>query len=251
MAKTKKLKPSPDVKDICFTIMPFGGYFDSYYESIYMEAIKNCGLEPRRADDLFRPSSIVSDIWELTKNCKIILADLSGKNPNVFYELGLAHAITKPAILITQSMDDVPFDLRGLRIIVYEKNEHNWGDILRRKIQKAINETLVDADKSIPPTFLNTKGVKKVEVTPEGKELLEIKNDIELLKNQVAKKSYLQTVPSLKTAPVLGDLKELIKMGQSERVIIAYARKKFPELNDESIELLIEAITKKLPEDDG
>jgi len=103
-------------KPNCFVIMPFGGWFDIYYQDIYIKAIESAGFIANRADDLYRPGNIVNDIWNLTKEADVILADLTNKNPNVFYELGLAHAITKPAILITASMDDVPFDLRSLRV---------------------------------------------------------------------------------------------------------------------------------------
>ena len=75
--------------------MPFGGWLDDYYQDIYCPAINAAGLEPHRADDLFRPSTIVTDIWVYTKKARLILADLSGKNPNVFYELGLAHALAE------------------------------------------------------------------------------------------------------------------------------------------------------------
>ena len=178
----KNVQPKKSSLGICFTIMPYGGYFDSYYAHIYCPAIESCNLEPRRADDLFRPGSIVGDIWDLTKKATVILADLTGKNPNVFYELGLAHAITRPAILIAQSMDDVPFDLRGLRIIIYDRNEHNWGEHLKIKIEKAIKETIASPDEAIPTTFLDIRGVKKVEVTPEAKEWLEIKRALEIIK---------------------------------------------------------------------
>jgi hypothetical protein len=77
--------------NICFVIMPFSGWLDQYYKSIYCAVIIAAGLEPHRADDLFRPSTIVNDIWAYTKRAKILLADLTGKNPNVFYEVGLAH----------------------------------------------------------------------------------------------------------------------------------------------------------------
>jgi hypothetical protein len=82
-------------KDTCFTIMPLGGWFDQFYLEIYKPAIESTGLSPRRADDLYRPRTIVHDIWEYTRNAKVILADLTGKNPNVFYELGLGHALAK------------------------------------------------------------------------------------------------------------------------------------------------------------
>lgn len=182
-----KQPQEPDTtKDTCFTIMPFGNWFDYYYESIYVPAIKSTGLTPRRADDLYRPSAIVHDIWTLTQDAKIILADLSGKNPNVFYELGLAHALTKPAILITESMDDVPFDLRSLRVIVYDKNEPNWGDALQQKIETSIKEILVSPLEAVLPTFLKVKeSTTKKTVTREEKELITLRQDIDLVKHQL------------------------------------------------------------------
>lgn len=173
--------------EICFVIMPFGGYFDIYYNGIYWAAITNSGLTPRRADDLFRPSSIIQDIWELTKNASIILADLTGKNPNVFYELGLAHALAKPAILITETMEDIPFDLRGLRIIVYNKNEPNWGATLQESIEKAIQETRASPNTTIPATFLdsNRSDIATPKVSHTEKEILELKQELESLKRMI------------------------------------------------------------------
>ncbi|WP_299114239.1 response regulator transcription factor [uncultured Winogradskyella sp.] len=170
---------------ICFVIMPFGGWFDNYYSDIYIPAIADSDLKPVRADNLYTPGSIINDIWRFTQEAEIILADLTGKNPNVFYELGLAHAIAKPAILITQSMEDVPFDLRGLRIIVYDKNVHNWGELLKIKISNAISETLNSPLKSVLPTFIDLKPSKKQNLTEFDKEMLDLKQDVELLKREV------------------------------------------------------------------
>lgn len=164
--------------------MPFGSWFDDYYESIYVPAIESAGLTPRRADDLYRPSAIVNDIWTMTKEAAIILADLSGKNPNVFYELGLAHALTKPAILVTEAMEDVPFDLRSLRVIVYEKNEPNWGDILGEKIENAIREIVASPLDSVLPTFLKVKETKKT-VSKEEKDLISLRQDMDLIRHQI------------------------------------------------------------------
>jgi len=140
-------------KGTCFVIMPFGGWFDEYYKTIYEPAIRSAGLEPRRADDLYRPSSIVHDIWTLTKSARIVLADLTDKNPNVFYELGLAHAMAKPAILVTASLSDVPFDLRALRVLEYDKNRPNWGDLLSRNIQQSIAEVLASPEDAVLSNF--------------------------------------------------------------------------------------------------
>jgi hypothetical protein len=174
------------VTGTCFIIMPFGGWFDEYYSSIYQPAIRASGLEPKRADDLYRPSTIVNDIWILTKEAKVVLADLTGKNPNVFYELGLAHALAKPAILVTESMTDVPFDLRALRVIEYDKNDPEWGKLLSRNITKAIEEVLKSPLESVLPAFVD---VKKSNETPtvsaHDKALLEMRSDLELLRHEL------------------------------------------------------------------
>ncbi len=152
-AKTTE-KRNEQADDICFTIMPFGGYFDDYYQKIYSPAIEAAGLTPRRADDIFRTGTIINDIWEYTKKAKIILADLTDRNANVLYELGLAHALAKPVILLAETMEDIPFDLRSLRIIEYNKNLPNRGDLLREKIKTYIRETLKSPLKAVLPTFI-------------------------------------------------------------------------------------------------
>ncbi len=175
----------PSVQDICFTIMPFGGWLDDYYVSIYSPAIRAAGMEPHRADDLFRPSTIVKDIWAYTRKARLLLADLTGKNPNVFYELGLAHALAKPVILVAESMDDIPFDLRALRIIVYDKNVPDWGAVLRGKIETSIKEVLAAPVDAVLPAFLEIKAGPKPSVTPHEKEIIEIKQELDLLRRQV------------------------------------------------------------------
>jgi DNA-binding CsgD family transcriptional regulator len=175
------------LQDSCFVVMPFGGWHDNYYLNIYKPAIEEAGLTPMRADDIYRPSTIIKDIWELTNKATIILADLTGKNPNVFYELGLAHALAKPAILITESMEYVPFDLRALRILEFDKNHFEWGAILRQKIIASIKETIKSPLESVLPAFLEISDeVKQTgKVTQQEKELIELKQDIEFIKSNI------------------------------------------------------------------
>lgn len=183
--KTAGAKSASTERDACFVIMPFGGWLDDYYESIYRPAIRNAGLEPHRADDLFRPSTIVKDIWAYTRTARLLLADLTGKNPNVFYELGLAHALAKPAILVAESMDDIPFDLRALRVITFDKNAPDWGAILRDKIEASVKEVLAAPVEAVLPAFLEVKPDPKPSVTAHEKEIIEIKQELDLLKRQV------------------------------------------------------------------
>jgi hypothetical protein len=190
LRKTPKVKPNTSV-GTCFTIMPFGGWFDTYYESIYVPAIEAAGLMPCRADDLYRPSTIIHDIWSYTQSAKLVLADLSGKNANVFYELGLAHALAKPAILVTESMDDVPFDLRALRVLEYNKNEARWGEVLQQKISAAIAEVLAAPLQSVLPAFLTVKPESKTKAVSEHeKQFLELKREIDLLRSEVARSRF-------------------------------------------------------------
>jgi hypothetical protein len=173
-------------RPVCFTIMPFGGWFDDYYEALFRPAIETAGLEPKRADDLYRPSTIVNDIWSYTQSARVILADLTGKNPNVFYELGLAHALAKPAILVTESINDVPFDLRALRVLEYDKNQPNWGDGLRERITKAIREVVESPLESVLPAFLSVKpSAKPKEVTQRDKAILELRSDLDILRQEL------------------------------------------------------------------
>jgi hypothetical protein len=174
----------------CFVIMPFGGCFDDYYKEIYKPAIESTGLKSIRADDLSRSSPIIQDIWQFTLAADLILADLTQKNSNVFYELGLAHALAKPAILISNSMDDVPFDLRALRVIIYDKNNSAWGDKLEKDIEKAIKETLSSPINWILPTFLKQSDSKNQSITISESDFLELRRELSLLKSEV-RNSYI------------------------------------------------------------
>ena len=122
-------------------------------KEVYIPAIKEAGFEPVRADELFSSGSVVEQIWEQIDKAKVLLADLTGKNPNVFYELGLAHANRKPVIFTSGVLEDVPFDLRHLRVIIYEVREPNWNLKLRSLITAYLKSARQDPDRSIPQPF--------------------------------------------------------------------------------------------------
>ncbi|UCH95967.1 MAG: toll/interleukin-1 receptor domain-containing protein [Candidatus Aminicenantes bacterium] len=105
---------------LCFVLMPFSTNWSRKFFERHIELpCRELSLNAIRADDIYGVEGIMQDIWIHINKARIIIADLTGRNPNVFYEVGLAHAIGKDVILITQTMDDVPFDLRSLRCIVY------------------------------------------------------------------------------------------------------------------------------------
>lgn len=139
--------------DTCFVMMPFGEWFDKYYQDIYVPAIKDAGFEPVRADELFTTGSVVEQIWEQIRKAKVLLADLTGKNANVFYELGLAHADRKPVVFTAGQVEDVPFDLRHLRVIIYEVKEPEWAAALKQSVTDYLKNAMKEPEKSIPHPF--------------------------------------------------------------------------------------------------
>ncbi len=139
--------------DTCFVMMPFGYWFDRYYKEIYVPAIKEAGFEPVRADELFTTGSVVEQVWEQIEKAKLLLADLSGKNANVFYELGLAHAARKPVVFTSAQLDDVPFDLRHLRVIIYDIREPEWSPRLTKSVTDYLRNAMKEPGKSIPHPF--------------------------------------------------------------------------------------------------
>lgn len=131
-------------KPLVFVLMPFRDPFDKYYKSIIKPAIEEAGMLALRADEIFGPTEIVNDIWKAINKAEIVVAELTTRNPNVMYELGLSHAIGKHVIMLSQSIDDIPFDLRSLRCILYDTVEPEWAELLRRKIVKSIKAATTD-----------------------------------------------------------------------------------------------------------
>lgn len=139
----KVLKPfwgelsSTVINDTCFVLMPFT---PTKLTEIYKRYIKTpieleFNLKCLRADDIYKPTSIMLDIWEHLNSSRIIIADLTNKNANVFYELGMAHVLGKPVILICQRVEDVPFDLRGVRVLFYDDGPEGYDNLAVKIVQ--------------------------------------------------------------------------------------------------------------------
>lgn len=113
----------PEVTDdvLVSVMMPFDASFQGVYNSI-QGATEDAGLRCRRADEIWENPAIIQDIVNLIDRAKVVICDCTGRNPNVFYEIGIAHALGRDVILLTQSEQDVPFDLRHLRHIRYLNN---------------------------------------------------------------------------------------------------------------------------------
>lgn len=154
-ARIKKLVKNVNVntEDSCFVMMPFASPHGEYYKQIFEPAIRKAGLNPLRADaEIFGTGKIIDQIWRGITNSKVLIAELTTRNPNVFYELGMAHALRKPVVLISGNAQDVPFDLKHIRVIYYDVSDPFWGQKLMDKVAENILSALKNPEETLFPT---------------------------------------------------------------------------------------------------
>lgn len=113
----------------CFVMMPFSdpegydkGHFRKIYEQIIIPAIKNAGYIPDRVDENGVSDLITTKIFQSILDCEMAICDLSSRNPNVLYELGIRHAFDKPVVLITDDKTERIFDIQGISTITYRSS---------------------------------------------------------------------------------------------------------------------------------
>ncbi len=176
----------------CFVIMPIGDAEKdekraAEFGQIYSEWIKPAvesivipkrkeRIECHRADKETRPEELISHIIKNVVESDIVIADLSGNNPNVFYELGVRHAVSNNTILITQDLDAVPFDLRSQRIIEYRYEPQQLKN-LEKSLHDAITKIILEPQSIDNPVrrFLYNQGENRLgiqTVTPSDMELV-------------------------------------------------------------------------------
>src|SRR5437660_148582 len=126
-------------EDQCFMLMPFGEQWsDRIWKRHIKRIVEGFGMRVFRADDLYG-SNILNDIWRGITESRVIIADITGRNPNVMYELGLSHALKKDVIILSQCEGDIPFDLRVHRCLIYEDNSDGY-EQLEQQIPHFLSE---------------------------------------------------------------------------------------------------------------
>ncbi len=148
----KKLSKGLTVQatDTCFVMMPFAEPLGGYYASMYQPAIEKAKLKAVRADaEIFGTGKIIDQIWTGIRGARVLVAELTGRNPNVLYELGLAHALRKPVVLVSSNREDVPFDVQHVRVIYYDTRDPFWGTKLIDKVAENILSALKNPEEAI------------------------------------------------------------------------------------------------------
>ena len=110
------------IKNHIAVMMPFDQSFEPVYAAI-RTACNRRGLQTLRVDEIYTPTPVIQDIVVTIAQSKLVVADLTGRNPNVLYETGLAHSFNRDVIMIAQRKEDVPFDLDHIRFIPYRADQ--------------------------------------------------------------------------------------------------------------------------------
>ena len=128
-----------------FVLMPFSEPLNEVYEFLIKGALTEAGYNVSRADDIKSQSNILEGIISGIMQSSLIVADLTDSNANVYYELGIAHALQKKVVLITQEIEELPFDLRSYRVIPYSTHFSKMNEAkvtLKELAKEALDGTL-------------------------------------------------------------------------------------------------------------
>jgi hypothetical protein len=152
-----------------FVLMPFHAEFDDIYQLGIKETARSLDILAERVDEQIYREGILERIYRQIDIADVVVADMTGKNPNVFYEVGYAHAKGKLCILLTSDAGDIPFDLKHRRHIVYNGSIGTLRDRLKQELEWARTEVR-NARKSRITVRSHTFGgdLKKTKFIAEG-----------------------------------------------------------------------------------
>ena len=163
-----------------FVLMPFDEEFRKIYDRLIVPAMERAGYEVSRADSELDQQNVLKDVVRGIAMADLVIADLTTRNANVLYELGLSHALRSNTVLLAQSIDEVPFDLRSYRIVRYSTEfdeveklveqleeigtKHVEGDI---EFGSPITDFLPDRDTETYKAMPSPEGVTAADTEPE------------------------------------------------------------------------------------
>lgn len=154
-------------KKLCFVIMPFSATkrctteeWTEIFENIHKPAIIGSRLGYKCERSKIRTGAFIKDILMQLNQADVVLADLTDMNPNVFYELGVRHTLRTRTILVSQTMDDVPSDLKQYGVITYNTTPNGVTEY-KKEISKILKDIRNNPDRPDNPVsdYLNLKTI--------------------------------------------------------------------------------------------
>lgn len=139
----------PTLEQECFFIAPIGQdgseerhRSDGVLRFIVARAAQELGLQAVRADQLAEPGQITAQVIQHVLGAKAAIADLTGRNPNVYYELAIRHTAKLPTVLICEQGEELPFDIAQMRTIFFSHTDLHSADYCRTEIVRHVREAL-------------------------------------------------------------------------------------------------------------
>jgi hypothetical protein len=138
-----------DRRPKAFIVMQFTSPYNEVYRDAIQPLVSDNGFEPIRVDDIDRPGIIINDIRNQIADSSIVIADITEANPNVYYEVGMSHALGKPTVLLAQRGTKLPFDVGPHRCIFYDNSipgRARLQESLKRSLDTLIGGAFDDAE---------------------------------------------------------------------------------------------------------
>lgn len=158
-------------KPFIFVLMPFDEQFNDIYKFGIKGAAEDMGAYAERVDEQIFNEGILERIFNQISKADVIVADMTGRNPNVFYEVGYAHALGKVVLLLTQNVDDVPFDLKHRPHIVYAGKIETLREKLTERLIWAINESSNKGKQHLLERFLVSQSGVEIPLSNSSDEI--------------------------------------------------------------------------------
>ena len=200
----KKSKELQEEQERCFVIMPISdqgdypkGHFTKVYNQIFKPAIIAAGYEPFRVDEDKISNPIINKIFDAVQKCPMALCDLSNRNPNVLYELGLRQAYDKPVVLVQDEKTPRIFDVSGINTVQYssERLFENVMEAREKKTDALISTRDGKVNSIVKIVQAESASMKTVEVSQEDRMevmLSGIMSEIKEIRNATDRNSYLK-----------------------------------------------------------
>ncbi|HEX3554130.1 MAG TPA: hypothetical protein VIA62_12965 [Thermoanaerobaculia bacterium] len=222
-------------KGNCFVLMPYGVKelpngqkfdWDEHWTEVLEVAIKQAGMTPVRADNMAGPGLIMDRLWQGIQEAEVVVADLTGLNPNVLYEFGLAHAVNKRILILSMFPNDTPVDLQQFVQIPYTANT----------LQLAKNlATNLDAARKLQPNEMKLVPIDVVELVRSAK-VLSVMPDFAMIKADTGRVGVLSAEDFAWTR--IPDLTRALQIGRDLKngafVVDANGQQKFSLIHDEN-----------------
>lgn len=163
-------------KPFCFVLMPFDDKFNDIYTLGIKDACDVAGAYCERVDEQIFKERILDRIFNQIAKADIVIADMTDKNANVFYEVGYAHAIGKTTILLTQNSDDIPFDLKHFPHIIYNNKITELKSELSKRVKWFIDNPSVKVEEKLAIEIYS----KEINLSKNDVEIIAEKTNVEL-----------------------------------------------------------------------